>query len=146
MRFLIWILVLLAACTACSPAPAKNAESVSLNYWEREETEQPHKEEYLYDASEMDLFIEAVNSAVELNEPKIITTKPLLSFSILTEEEEDRNFHLWVTEEGEGFLQSLAPAINETLKLEESTVKPLKEYLALKEELELIGSDIEFEK
>lgn len=146
MRLFIWILVLLTACTACSPAPAKSAESVSLNYWEKEGTQQPHKEEYLYDASEMNLFVEAVNSAVELDEPKIITTKPLLSFSILLEKEEDRNFHLWVTDEGEGFLQSLAPAKNETLKLEESTVEPLKDYLASKEELELIGSDIEFEK
>lgn len=146
MRLLKWIGVLLIACTACSPPPVEEAESVYLNYWEREEAGEPHEEEYLYEPSKLNLFIEAVNNAEELDEPKIIATMPLLSFSILMEEEEDRNFHLWITEDGEAFLQSLIPAENTTLRIEKQAVKPLQEYLASKENVELIQSDIEFEK
>lgn len=145
MKWVPGVFLIALFCTACSPAPIEEAESVFLNYWESAEAGSTHEDEYLYEPRDVALFAEAAAKAVELEEQKTITTEPLLSFEILTQDEESRNYHLWLTEKGEGFLQSLSPADNTTLQLEGSSIEPLQDYLQAKEGVLLLKSDIEFE-
>ncbi len=61
------------------------------------------------------------------------------------EDEENRPYHLWVTDDGEGFLQNLQPLENQTFQLDKTAVKDLTEFLKSKEDVQILQGEIEFE-
>lgn len=147
MRFVKWVPVLmLLFCTACSPMVIEKAKGVSLNYWETDESDAKLEDEYLNEADVLAIFVKAVNTAEQLTEQKIIRTKPLLTMHFTMEDEEDWPYHLWVTDEGEGFLQSLQPLENQTFQLKKTAVKDLTEFLKSKEDVQILQGEIEFEE
>lgn len=62
------------------------------------------------------------------------------------EDQENPKYHLWVTDEGEGYLQSLHPQQSLTFRMDPEAVKEIKNFLAKKENAEVLQGEIEFEK
>lgn len=120
--------LLLLFCAACSSTVIEDAETVRLDYWEREESTGMYREEYIDETNGLGIFEDAVNSAEKLKNQNVIATKPLLSLEFMTEPEERRSYHLWVTEGGEGYLQSLAPQKNHTYQLKPDSTEKLTEF------------------
>ncbi|MFC6039963.1 hypothetical protein ACFPYN_11075 [Paenisporosarcina macmurdoensis] len=69
----------------------------------------------------------------------MITTKPLLSFLLTLDKEEEKNYHLWITTNGEGYIQRLLPDKSSTFKLDASSVKELSKLINEQEKVPLIG-------
>ncbi|MBM7661106.1 hypothetical protein JOC85_001878 [Bacillus mesophilus] len=135
---------LLFIITSCSSNDIKSVEQIELIYWENENSKT--RNEYVDDQEAIEIFVDTVNNAEELGKQKIITTKPLLSFSLGLGKEENKNYHLWVTESGEGYIQRLLPDANGTFKIDDKSVEKLKSFFEEKEDVSLISSAIEFEK
>ncbi len=137
-------LMVLFILTACGNE-LQNVKQINQSYWEVTE----ERQDTLItnnDEDSINTFVYAVNHAEELEKEKIITTKPLLSFSILLNEGEEKNYHLWITSDGEGYIQRLRPDGNATLKLDQTAVKKLTKFLNKQENVKLINHSIEFEK
>lgn len=139
-------ILMLLFCSACSSVVIEEAENVRMDYWEKEGSEELLEQEYLDDSNGLDIFTEAVNSAEEMEEGSIITTRPVLSMEFVMENEENRTYHLWVTEDGEGYLQSLHPHKNATLRMDEESVQEVKEFIEAKDDVEVLQGEIEFEQ
>lgn len=139
-------ILMLLFCSACSSVVIEEAENVRMDYWEKEGSEELLEQEYLDDSNGLDIFTEAVNSAEEMEEGSIITTRPVLSMEFVMENEENRTYHLWVTEDGEGYLQSLHPHKNATLRMDEESVQEVKEFIEAKDDVEVVQGEIEFEQ
>lgn len=137
-------LMVLFILTACGNE-VENVKQVNLSYWdvieERQDTLLTNDDE-----DSINTFVHAINHAEELEKEKIITTKPLLSLSILLNEGEEKNYHLWITSDGEGYIQRLRPDGNATFKLDQTSVKKLTKFLNKQENVKLINQAIEFEK
>ena len=131
--------------TACGNE-IDNVKQVKLIYWEMEGEEQ---QEVLFkneNEDSINTFIDAINQAEELGKEKVITTKPLLSILMELDKDEDKNYHLWITIEGEGYIQSLLPEKSATFRLDPTSVKELSELITEQEKAPLINESIEFEK
>ncbi len=139
-------MLLLLFCSACSSVVIEEAENVRMDYWEQEDAEELREEEYLDESNGLDIFVEAVNSAEELEAGKIIATRPVLTMEFKVEQEENRTYHLWVTEAGEGYLQSLHPHKNATLRMDEESIQAVKDFIAAKNDVEVVQGEIEFEQ
>lgn len=139
-------ILMLLFCSACSSVVIEEADNVRMDYWEKEGSEELLEQEYLDDSNGLDIFTEAVNSAEEMEEGSIITTRPVLSMEFVMENEENRTYHLWVTEDGEGYLQSLHPHKNATLRMDEESVQEVKEFIEAKDDVEVVQGEIEFEQ
>jgi len=147
VRIAKWLpMVILVLCAGCSSIVIEEAENVRLDYWEKEGSEEVPKEEYIDENSELDIFVNAVNTAEELEGHNVITTRPLLTMEFMMENEENRIYHLWVTDDGEGYLQSLHPHRSVTFQMDKDSAEEIKDFIALKEEVEIIQGDIEFEQ
>ena len=147
MRFIKYAPILIVIfCAACSLKLVGEAETVRLDYWGREALEGMPKEEYVDDSNGLDTFVRAVDSAEELKDQKVITTKPLLSLEFIMESDENRNYHLWITDEGAGYFQSLAPHKNLTYQIDSESIEGLNEFFAMKENVDVLQEDIEFEQ
>lgn len=140
------VLFLLSGCE--SEIQSETVEQITLNYWDwandgvmyQEETITPENKEII------NTFTDAINNADELDEGKIITTKPLLSLSMGLAEDEEKNYHLWINDIGEGYIQQLQPDENKTFKLDMGNVENLTKFLKEKDNVEIIEKSIEFEK
>ena len=137
-------LIVLFILTACGNE-IENVKQINLSYWEVTK-EQQDTLINTDDKDNIDTFVNAVNNAEEQESEKIIITKPLLSFSLLFNEDEEKNYHLWITSNGEGYIQRLLPDGNATLKLDQTSVKKLTKFLNKQEDLKLINQAIEFEE
>ncbi|MGM0898093.1 MAG: hypothetical protein ACQEV0_09340 [Bacillota bacterium] len=147
MRIIKWMPMLVVIfCSACSTNVIEEAETVRLDYWEIEEAEEMPEEEYIDEKSGLNIFKNAVYTAEELNKQNVITTKPLLSLEFLMESEENRKYHLWVTDKGEGYLQSLHPHKSLTFQMDSGSAEELKGFFATKEHVEVLQGEIEFEQ
>ncbi|WP_270182329.1 hypothetical protein [Alkalihalobacillus sp. CinArs1] len=79
-----------------------------------------------------------------MDEQKFIKTPPLLTYDLIGEGSNNKSFHLWIAEDGEGFIQSLVPKESQTYRLEEDTIKDLTNILEKHENAPLL-TKIEFE-
>lgn len=141
-----WIpLLLLLFCSACSSVVIHDAESVRMEYWEKEGTEDLREEEYLDERNGLIIFENAINSAELLKPQSIITTRPLLTMEFLMEADENRKYHLWVNEDGDGFLQSLHPHKSLTYQMDPIAAEELRAFLEAIRKMEIIEGEIEFE-
>lgn len=140
----LMFLIVLFILTACGNE-IENVKQINLSYWEVTK-EQQDTLINTDDKDNIDTFVNAVNNAEEQESEKIIITKPLLSFSLLFNEDEEKNYHLWITSNGEGYIQRLLPDGNATLKLDQTSVKKLTKFLNKQEDLKLINQAIEFEE
>lgn len=140
-KLLIMMLLLIALC-ACSTNELENVETVKASYWIGNE-ESPG--EVVFDEyQEVGVFINATTNAKELDDQKFIKTPPLLTYELIGEGSNNKSFHLWITEDEEGFIQSLVPQDSQTYRLEEDTVKDLTNILKKQENTSLL-TNIEFE-
>ncbi|MCA1030923.1 hypothetical protein LCL95_07820 [Bacillus timonensis] len=130
--------------TACSSDKIKDVERVELFYWETKV--EKAKNEFFDNENTVDMFVESVNNAEELDGKQIIKTKPLLSFSLGLKDDITKKYHLWITEDGEGYIQGLLPDSNGTFKLDNQSVATLIKFFKEKENVRLISGAIEFEK
>ena len=147
MRIAKWLpMVFLIVCAGCSSIVIEEAENARLDYWEKEGSEEMPKEEYIDENSGLEVFVNAVNTAEQLEGHNVITTRPLLTMEFMMESEENRKYHLWVTEEGEGFLQSLHPHKSVTFQMDRDSAEEIKGFIESKEEVEILQGDIEFEQ
>lgn len=147
MRIAKWLSgVVLLLCAGCSSVVIEEAENVRLDYWGKEGAEEMPEEENIDGNSELDIFVNAVNTAEELEGHNIITTRPLLTMEFMMENEENRIYHLWVTEVGEGYLQSLHPHKNATLQMDSDAAEEVKDFIAANEHVEVLQGEIEFEQ
>jgi len=62
------------------------------------------------------------------------------------EDEENRTYHLWVTEDGEGYLQSLHTHKNETFRMDEESAQEIKDFIEAKGDVEVVQGTVEFEQ
>lgn len=146
MRLISWVsMLILIFCSGCSSIIIEDAETVRLDYWSGEVTEEI-REEYLDKNNGLDYFVNAVNTAEELTDQSVITTRPLLSLEFVMEDKENRNYHLWVTDSEEGFIQSLQPHKSRTYRLNPDSAKELKDFFETKESVEVLKGEIEFEQ
>ena len=138
----LMVLFLLSACGN----EIENAKQITLFYWEVEGEE--HQEVLFTNENEdsINSFIDAINYAEELGKKRVITTKPLLSFLMILDKEEEKNYHLWITTNGEGYIQRLLPDKSATFKLDATSVKELSKLINEQEKVPLINQAIEFEK
>ena len=139
-------ILMLLFCSACSSVVIEEAKNVRVDYWEKEGSEELLEQEYLDDSNGLDIFTEAVNSAEEMEEGSIITTRPVLTMEFMMEDEENRTYHLWVTEDGEGYLQSLHPHKNATFRMDEESAQEIKDFIAAKGDVEVVQGTVEFEQ
>ncbi|WP_033541816.1 hypothetical protein [Planococcus sp. CAU13] len=142
-----WIPILvLLFCAACSSNNVEEAENVRLEYWAKEGSEEMPVEEYADETNGLAVFRDVVNQAEELEKEAVIVTRPLLTLEFMMKSEENRKYHLWVTEAGEGYLQSLHPHKSVTLRMDLDSAEELKDFIAAKEDVEVLKGDIEFEQ
>jgi len=141
------VFFLLSGCES-DQIQSETVEQITLNYWDWENDGVMQQEETITTENKeiLNTFTGAINNADELEEGKIITTKPLLSLSMVLNEDEEKNYHLWINAIGEGYIQQLHPDENKTFKLEKGNVENLTKFLSEKENVEIIDKSIEFEK
>jgi hypothetical protein len=138
------LLMVLFLLTACGNE-IENVKQITLFYWEVEG--EKHQEVIFTNENEdsINSFIDAINHAEELGEKRVITTKPLLSFLMILDKEEEKSYHLWITTNGEGYIQRLLPDKSSTFKLNATPVKELSKLINEQEKVPLIDQAIEFE-
>lgn len=139
-------ILMLLFCSACSSVVIEEAKNVRVDYWEKEGSEELLEQEYLDDSNGLDIFTEAVNSAEEMEEGSVITTRPVLTMEFIMGDEENRTYHLWVTEDGEGYLQSLHPHKNATFRMNEESAQEIKDFIEAKDDVEVVQGTVEFEQ
>lgn len=140
--FIVSILCSIIFLSACS-TPKEEIEQLSLNYWNKEVSSVVlYTEE---DSKEIQLFIDAINNS-ELLHDKVIMTEPLLSFNIDLADEKEKNYHVWILTNGEGYIQQLLPDENKTFQMDSSVALALHDYFQKQDNVELINTEIEFEK
>jgi hypothetical protein len=144
ISYLLFI-TLLIFLTACGNT-IENVEQLTLNYWEvngkkQEDTTFTNKDEQI-----LNIFINAVNNAEQIEEKKVIATEPILSFSMRLTDDEVKSYHLWINMNGEGYIQSLHPNVNRPSKIDKTSVADLTVFLSGKENVRITHEDIVFEK
>jgi hypothetical protein len=142
-KSVLFLFVFIFFITGCSKE-TENVEKIAINYWE--EDMKNSQDEVISNKEIINTFTNAVNDAKELDEKKIIKTKPLLSFQMLLTKGEEKGYHLWITSSGEGYIQNLFPSENRTFKLTKSSVNNLTEFINDNENMEITISDVEFEE
>lgn len=136
--------ILLSGCA--SEIQPETVKQITLNYWENDAFMQQEEMITTEDKEVLYTFTDAINNADELEEGKIIMTKPLISLSMVLNENEEKNYHLWINTIGEGYIQQLHPDDNKTFKLDKGNIEDLTSFLNEKEKVELLDKSIEFEK
>lgn len=129
--------------TACG-TEIENAEEVSVNYWENGVKNQ--QDEVISNKDIVNTFINAVDDAKKLEVDKIIKTKPLLSFNLVSKDGEEKGYHLWITSSGNGYIQKLYPSEGETFELAKTSTENLTEFIITKKNVDVIPNDVEFEE
>ncbi|KKK36078.1 hypothetical protein WQ57_21405 [Mesobacillus campisalis] len=137
--FLLAILILVL--TACG-TEIENVEEVSVNYWENGVGNQ--QDEVISNKNIVNTFVNAVNDAKKLDEDNIIKTKPLLSFNLVSKDEE-QGYHLWITSSGIGYIQNLYPSEGQTFELSKTSVENLTKFVDSRDNVDVIN-DVEFEE
>lgn len=136
---LFLVILFLSACGK----EIENVEEVNVNYWENGVRNQ--KDEVISDKSLVEIFTNAANEAVELDNGKVIKTKPLLSFHLVGKDSE-QGYHLWITSSGSGYIQSLYPSNGNTFVLTKTYIESLTEFINSKKNIAVIQNEIEFEE
>ncbi|WLR59147.1 hypothetical protein [Guptibacillus hwajinpoensis] len=139
---LVLIIILSLPLNACSTNELEKVESVKISYWIGDEKQS--EEASFSDKNIIKVFVNATNRAVELDNQKVIKTPPVLTYDLITDENTYQTFHLWVTETGEGFIQSLLLEDRFTYRLEEGAVTDLTTFLNNEGNVDL-STHIEFE-
>ncbi|WP_166000316.1 hypothetical protein [Bacillus sp. Cs-700] len=142
-RNLLIKIILLISLSACSTNELEDVEKVKASFWignEKQSEEVAFKEQ-----DEVDVFVGATNNAKELDDQKVIKTPPVLTYDLIIEGSNNKAFQLWITKDGEGFIQSLLPEDSLTYRLDEGSVKNVTNILNKQDNVTLLP-DIEFEK
>ncbi|WP_053367850.1 hypothetical protein [Bacillus sp. FJAT-27245] len=127
-----------------SPSEIDYVLEVDVNYWEDGEKNQ--QVDVLLHKEDMIVFVDAVHDAKKMKDDKIISTKPSLTINIMSREGDYQGYHLWITSNGKGYMQSLDSPDGGTFELSRSSVKELTEFIETKENVDVIPNDVEFEE
>ena len=142
-RNLLIMIILLISLSACSTNELENVEKVKASFWignEKQSEEVAFKEK-----EEVDVFVGATKNAKELDDQKVIKTPPLLTYDLIIEGSNNKAFQLWITKDGEGFIQSLLPEDSLTYRLDEGSVKDVTNILNKQDNVTLLPN-IQFER
>ncbi|MCA0987396.1 hypothetical protein [Guptibacillus algicola] len=142
-QLLLMTIIFSLSLTACSTNELENVERVKVSFWSGDEKQS--EEVAIVNKDEIEPFISATNHAKELDEQTIIKTPPTLTYIINMEENSNKSYHLWIIEDGEGYIQSLLPEDRLTYRLDEDSVKELTTILIKQGDATLL-KNIEFEK
>jgi hypothetical protein len=129
--------------TACGVESA-HLEKIAIHYWEN--TKDSIQVEVKSNEDIVNIFTKAVNDSKELDKKLVIKTKPLLSFDMLFSDDKKQGYHLWITSNGDGYIQNLYPSERGTFELTDNSVTKLTDFLIEKENVEVIQGDVEFEE
>ena len=140
--FIVCILCIILFLSACSK-PEEEIEQLSLNYWNKEVSSMVLFPEE--DSKEIQLFMDAINNS-ELLHDKVIMTEPLISFNMNLANKKEENYHVWILTNGKGYIQQLHPDENRTFQMDSSVALALRNYFNKQDDVELINTEIEFEK
>ena len=140
--FIVCILCIILFLSACSK-PEEEIEQLSLNYWNKEVPSMVLFPEE--DSKEIQLFMDAINNS-ELLHDKVIMTEPLISFNMNLANKKEENYHVWILTNGKGYIQQLHPDENKTFQMDSSVALALRNYFNKQDDVELINTEIEFEK
>ncbi|MGE6203017.1 hypothetical protein [Guptibacillus hwajinpoensis] len=142
-RNLLIMIILSISLSACSTNELENVEKVEASLWIGNEKQS--EEVAFEEKEEVDVFVGATNNAKELDDQKVIKTPPVLTYDLIIEGSNNKAFQLWITEDGEGFIQSLLPEGSLTYRLDEDSVKDVTNILNKQDNVTLLPN-IEFEK
>ncbi|KIL53531.1 hypothetical protein KP77_05070 [Jeotgalibacillus alimentarius] len=121
------LLLTMLLLSACSNPDLENTNDVTLRFWDG--SEPAGNEEFIKDDGDIETFVSATENAEVLEEGTVINTPPLLKYS-LRQDEENLDYHLWISEQGEGYIQSLISEGTRTYQLDEESVESLEDFLA----------------
>ena len=142
-RNLLIMIILLISLSACSTNELENVEKVKASFWNGNEKQS--EEVAFKEKEEVDVFVAATNNAKELDDQKVIKTPPVLTYDLIIEGSNNKAFQLWITKDGEGFIQSLLPEDSLTYRLDEGSVKDVTNIINKQANVTLL-SNIQFEK
>jgi uncharacterized protein YcfL len=109
---------------ACSSGTSGKVDEVVITYWGQ--TDQV----VIHDKEDVTTFVTPTMDAEKLGDQQIIKTTPLLRFEYESEDGITKKYHLWISQEGEGYIQSLQPKKDvSTYALENEAVKALSDFL-----------------
>ncbi|BCB03963.1 hypothetical protein [Bacillus sp. KH172YL63] len=118
-------LISLLFIVACSPQ--EHVQEVKVKVWSGEKMQS--ETAFFKDENSIDQFVNLTKSAKKLDDSKIIKTPPMLTYTLIMEDDSDSEYHLWVTEEGEGYVQELIPNNSSTYELEDGAVRGILDIL-----------------
>ncbi|WP_316569316.1 hypothetical protein [Neobacillus sp. YIM B06451] len=121
-----------------------NVVEVDVNYWENGVKNQ--QVEVLLHKEDKSVFVDAVHDAKKMDADKIIRTKPSLTINILSNEGDYTGYHLWITSNGKGYMESLDSSDGGTFELAKSSVQEMTEFIEAKKKVDVIQGDVEFEE
>ncbi|MBM7585654.1 hypothetical protein JOC86_002196 [Bacillus pakistanensis] len=122
IKFLLSILIIFTM-GACSNANQENVEEIKVNYWLNDEMQS--ETEFIQEDETISNFVNATNNAEKLDKQKVIKTPPLLTYTLVMQDDDTNEYHLWLTTDGKGYIQSLTNKDSLTYKLNEESVVDL---------------------
>ncbi|TFD99469.1 hypothetical protein [Jeotgalibacillus salarius] len=135
------LLLTLLLLSACASNNLENTTEVKVSFWKGEEP--GSKKDIIQEEKDVDVFVSSTADAEELEPARVIKTAPLLQYS-LVQDEEVLDYHLWISENDEGYIQSLRPEESRTYQLDTSSIESLKNLL-LENDNEVLLDEISFE-
>jgi hypothetical protein len=116
----------------------ERVKEITINYWNKEKSEQ------VQDPAIINLFVSTSNTSERLDE--VIRTEPLLRYEYTNEDNKAKSFHLWLSQDNKGYVQSLLPGENtDTYELSGPSAEVLKSNLLEINENLVLPVKIEFE-
>ncbi|NMH68175.1 hypothetical protein HF072_05220 [Bacillus sp. RO3] len=138
MLFIIFILTL----SACSEIHVGEVKEIEVKKWIGKNVQADS--EFIVKEETINHFVEATNGYEKLEKQNVIKTPPVLTYTIVLEDGEGRGYHLWLTKDGKGYIQSLIEEDSLTYRLKEESVAALKKDMEEAGGVEPTG-EIEFE-
>ncbi|MEL3971912.1 hypothetical protein AAEO50_06455 [Rossellomorea oryzaecorticis] len=113
-------------------------KDITIRFWNQAE------DEHIEDREAINSFVSASHTVEKLD--KVIKTEPLLRYEYTNEDRKMKSYHLWLSKDNKGYIQSLLPGEDtDTYKLSGPSSAVLKSVLhGINEKLEL-PVKIEFE-
>ncbi|WP_175989463.1 hypothetical protein [Bacillus sp. Marseille-Q1617] len=117
---------------------ANEIHSVSISFWK-------DSYEMTYEKPQaVNTFVSASERARKME--KVITTEPLLRYEYISTDNKVKNYHLWLSQDQKGYIQSLLPGEDtNTYELSGQSVEKLKDFLHETHKNRELPEKIEFE-
>lgn len=122
MMAFICVLVILTI-AACSKVNSEEVKEIGVREWVGKEVES--ETTFLQEEETIRAFVDATKHAKQLDESSVIQTPPILTYTLVMQNDDTREYHLWLTEDGQGYIQSLIPEKSSTYRIDDESVAAL---------------------